>query len=118
MRSFLAAGAALLAALAIAACGGGDSAPAPQQGVAGPQIPQDLRLVNCTDWREASVEERFGTVGALEDFAGGPTGGPGRGAVLDDEEAYSLLDGWCENGYARAFKLYKLYTRAAAFVGH
>ncbi|MGH2980557.1 MAG: hypothetical protein ACRDKV_00750 [Solirubrobacterales bacterium] len=52
----------------------------------------------------------------LRDFAGGPTGSPaGHGAVLEDERAYDVLENWCENDFARGFKLYKLYTRAAAF---
>ena len=40
------------------------------------------------------------------------------GPVLDDERAYNLLQGYCANRFARGFKLYKLYERAAAFVGH
>jgi hypothetical protein len=52
----------------------------------------------------------------LRAFAGGPTGSPaGRGNVLEDEQAYELLENWCGNDFARGFKLYKLYTRAAAF---
>jgi hypothetical protein len=53
----------------------------------------------------------------LRAFAGGPTGeSPGqRGATLDDDLAYRLLENNCSKDYARGFKLYKLYTRAAAF---
>ena len=52
----------------------------------------------------------------LRDFAGGPTGSPaGHGNVLSDKRAYELLENWCANDFARGFKLYKLYTRAAAF---
>jgi hypothetical protein len=55
---------------------------------------------------------------ALRDFAGGPTGSPsGRGATLDDDKAYRLFQGNCEQDFARRFKLYKLYTRAAAIGG-
>jgi hypothetical protein len=35
--------------------------------------------------------------------------------VLEDDQACDLFEGWCENEYARGFKLYKLYARAAAF---
>jgi hypothetical protein len=38
--------------------------------------------------------------------------------VLDDERAYELLQSYCAHYFARGFKLYKLYERAAAFVGH
>ena len=38
--------------------------------------------------------------------------------MLDDDQAYDLLEGQCEPEFAGAFKLYKLYGRAAAFAGH
>jgi hypothetical protein len=38
--------------------------------------------------------------------------------VLDDARAYKVLESYCANSFARGFKLYKLYERAAAFVGH
>ena len=106
---------AILACIGLASgCGGSDG-----EGTAsgaGPQIQVDLRLADCTDWRRADVSERLGTVRQLRDFAGGPTGSPGvRGNVLDDERAYEVLQNWCRNEFARGFKLYKLYTRAAAF---
>ncbi|MBN1527565.1 MAG: hypothetical protein JW895_00770 [Thermoleophilaceae bacterium] len=51
-------------------------------------------------------------------MSGGPTGSPaGTGAVLSDERAYELFEGYCKAGFAKRFKLYKLYTRAAAFGG-
>ena len=63
--------------------------------VEGPHIAVPLQLADCT---------------------GGPTGSPGlRGNVLDDERAYRLFQNYCGNYFARGFKLYKLYTRAAAF---
>jgi len=38
--------------------------------------------------------------------------------VLEDGRAYELLQNYCANYLARGFKLYKLYERAAAFLGH
>ena len=58
---------------------------------------------------------------ALRKFAGGPVGsstGLKYGSVLDDQRAYRVLDSWCRKYFARGFKLYKLYERAATFVGH
>ena len=87
----------------------------------GSQIIVPLWLVRCTDWNLASVEERHGTLRQLKNFAGGPVvgGGPhpaeGMGAVLEDGQAYDLLSNTCKQNYARAFKLYKIYGRAAAF---
>ena len=38
--------------------------------------------------------------------------------MLDDDRTYTLMQSFCANHFARGFKLYKLYERAAAFVGH
>ena len=71
---------------------------------------------DCTDWKKADAAQRLGTVRELRDFAGGPVGQtPAHGNVLDDRKAYDLLQNYCSNFFARGFKLYKLYTRAAAF---
>jgi hypothetical protein len=107
--------AALLAGLALPGCLGGSSSNPP--GSAGVRIGTPLQLANCGDWRKASPQEREGTVRDLRGFAGGPVGeSPGRtGATLDDDRAYKVLDDYCKADFARGFKLYKLYTRAAAF---
>ena len=99
----------------VTGCGG--SSPNSSTPVAqGPHIDVPLRLADCSDWKRADVSQRLGTVKQLRDFAGGPTGSPGgHGNTLEDEKAYDLLQGYCGNYFARGFKLYKLYTRAAAF---
>jgi len=33
-------------------------------------------------------------------------------------EAFGVLESYCSKYFARGFKLYKLYERAAVFVGH
>jgi hypothetical protein len=72
--------------------------------------------VDCSDWRKATPSERSGIVKVIRGFAGGPTGDPGRrGATLPDDKAYDLFEGYCRRDFARGFKLYKLYTRAASF---
>jgi hypothetical protein len=107
--------AALLAALG--GCGD-DSGPAPAQSASGARLGVPLRQADCETWRDAGVRERYAALEALRSFAGDRTGSPGgHGATLDDQDAYDLLDRSCEPPYARAFKLYKLYTRAAAFNG-
>ena len=76
----------------------------------------EVRLADCTDWKEADLKQRYATIEALRRFAGGPTGSPGgRGATLEDDEAYKLFESYCANDFASAFKLYRLYTRAASF---
>jgi hypothetical protein len=119
-RAFAAA--LLAAAVAVAGCGGGPSTQ-PQVDV-GPNVGQPINLADCHDWQQANVEQRLGTIDQLKGFAGGPVVGnnasspSGTGSVLDDKEAYDLFDRWCGQSYARGFKLYKLYQRAAAFEGH
>ncbi len=99
---------------ALIGCGGSDASNTASG--AGPHIGVALRLADCNDWNQADVSERLGTVQQLHDFAGGPSGSPGgHGNVLSAKRGYDVLDNWCRNNFARAFKLYKLYTRAAAF---
>jgi hypothetical protein len=94
----------------LAGCSGSDDSPPSRE--AG--VP--VRLADCTHWRDADPRERRALVRAVRDFAGGPSGSPGgRGATLPDSKAYTLFDSYCENRFARGFKLYKLYTRAASF---
>jgi hypothetical protein len=106
----LAAGLIAAAALALAGCGGD---PPADQGVGG-NTP--LRLANCDDWNGSGVEERLFTVEQLRQLNEG-TSDVVRGAVLDDDEAYDILEGQCQQEFAGAFRLYKLYGRAAAFLG-
>jgi len=108
--------AAAMLGAALSGCGGG-GVPTDQQNV-GPAIQGPLELTDCTDWNAASLSERLGTVREIREFAGGPSGSPGlTGATLDDEDAYDLFENYCANEFARGFKLYKLYERAAAFGG-
>jgi hypothetical protein len=87
----------------------------------GPGVSRTLQTATCTDWRKGTDFQRRRTVVQLRRFAGGPIGsssGIQRGPVLDDERAYKVLQSYCVNKFAGAFRLYKLYERAAAFVGH
>jgi hypothetical protein len=112
---------ALCATAVLAACGSGSSTQ-PQIDV-GPNVGQPINLADCHDWTQANTEQRLGTIKQLKDFAGGPVVGnnasapAGRGSVLDDKKAYELFNRYCAEDFARGFKLYKLYERAAAFAG-
>jgi hypothetical protein len=109
---------ALLAGVLIAACSGCNSGEETAAGVIQAQPPTAVRLVDCGDWREAGPKDRARMVAALRKFAGGLTGSPGgHGATLKTDDAYKLFDSYCANDFADGFKLYKLYTRAAAFSG-
>ena len=99
----------------VAGCGGGSDASNSAAG-AGPDLGVPLRLADCDDWNQADVSERLGTFRSCSNFAGGPTGSPaGHGTMLSTKRAYNVLRNWCQQSFAHGFKLYKLYTRAAAF---
>jgi hypothetical protein len=80
-----------------------------------------IRTADCTDWKRGSLEQRHGTIAQLHEFAGGPVGSSPQmqnGPVLGDARAFELISSACSKRFARAFKLYKLYERAASFTGH
>jgi hypothetical protein len=94
----------------------GEEAPA----VASPAVNGTIRLATCQDWNRATAPRRFGTLRVLAYLSAGRV--PGRpelrGPALDDQQAYDILERSCAPPLATAFKLYKLYDRSAAFVGH
>jgi hypothetical protein len=103
-----------LLALSLAACGGSSGDPPPSG--AGPALAAPINLANCADWNEASVDQRLATIDQIKDFVGGPVAGTeASGETLDDDRAYDLFESYCAEEFARGFKLYKLYSRAAAF---
>ena len=87
---------------------------------ASPAVNGTIRLASCEDWKRATGPQRFGTLRVLAGLSAGPVPGrPGlRGPVLDDQQGYDMLERSCAPAMASAFKLYKLYDRSAAFVGH
>jgi hypothetical protein len=107
---------AALAALTVSGCLGGSSSGG-RPAEAGARIAAPLQLADCRDWHRATPSERQETIRQLRAFAGGPVGESRglHGATLDDDAAYQVLDDSCKHEFARGFKLYKLYTRAAAF---
>jgi hypothetical protein len=112
---------AIIAVAVIAGCGGSGTQP---QIDVGPNVGQPIGLADCHDWNEANTEDRLGTITEIKGFASGPVIGnsgsapQGTGKVLDDKQAYDLFNRYCAEDFARGFKLYKLYERAAAFAGH
>jgi hypothetical protein len=101
---------AIACAAALAGCGG-DDAPAPQAGPSG-LAEARLQQADCTDWRRSSLRDRYAVVDRLEEVVRGPRG---EGRTLPDDRAYEIIDGRCENYFARGFLLYEIYTRAVAF---
>jgi hypothetical protein len=102
-------------------CGGSSSSTKSAQELPRSPAVGSVRGADCTDWKKGTIEQRRSTVVALRNFAGGPVGssaGIQKGPVLEDGRAYRVLESYCKHHFARGFKLYKLYERAASFVGH
>lgn len=72
------------------------------------------QFVDCGDWREGTVTERFATI---EELRGQLTAQTSETAAspLSDERAYEILDKTCATEFADSLRLYKLYVRAQAF---
>ena len=104
----------------LAGCGGSGAAKKKVDYTKGPGVNRTLQAATCDDWQKGTDFQRRRTVVQLRGFAGGPIGssaGLKNGRVLDDGRAYKVLQSYCVNRFARGFRLYKLYERAAAFVG-
>jgi hypothetical protein len=119
VRGPLATVAILFALLALAACGGRSSASTSTAARAPARYQPTVRSASCLDWRRETTAERAALLAAMRGFFGGQvdsSSAPGaNGPVLDDRHATTLLDGYCRQPFAAAFKLYKIYGRAAAF---
>lgn len=107
----------------VAACGGDDAADrAAAERAArtkavplGPLLAGSVApLAQCRHWvggtrirKLATIDDIRGQVNRRDTGVTSP--------ALTDEEAYGLFDRACSNGYARGFRLYVLYARAAGF---
>ena len=70
--------------------------------------------VECRDWSRATEDERLATIEEVR--AAINLEGTGADAPpLSDDEAAAVFDGACDEPYARGYRLYKLYARAAGF---
>jgi hypothetical protein len=88
---------------------------------AGVDVGESARSDTCAQWEKGTVQQRHGALKRLRKFATSPIGSSKDrryGPTLSEPRAYRLFDSLCAKHFARAFKLYKLYERAAAFIGH
>lgn len=91
--------------------------------LAGPvtaDVGESARSDTCAQWERGTVQQRHGALKRLRKFATSPIGSSNvrkYGPTLSESRAYRLFDSLCAKHFARAFKLYKLYERAAAFLG-
>jgi hypothetical protein len=103
---------ALVAGVALAACGEGSQPRAEPLGetVAGSVAP----LAQCRDWKSGTEPEKLATIADIRsqiNLEGGTVQTP----PLSDEEAMRVFDNACSHRFARGFRLYVLYARAAGF---
>jgi hypothetical protein len=113
----------LSAAAVLCACGEDESAPAQRIDVSGRSDISGVGksiggsvapLAQCRDWRRGTVAERLATI---EDIRGQltPQTSPNEESGYPDRDAYELFERVCAQDFASAYRLYKLYTQAAAF---
>ena len=111
------------AAVAALGCGGSTSPPRATDASASSSAgnssvteAETVRVADCRLWTVLDAAGRARLLTAMRTFFGGRVDhGNGRGGVLDAAHAARLFDNYCRLPFARAFKLYKLYGRAAAF---
>lgn len=71
-------------------------------------------LAQCSDWAAGDRDQRIATLHDIRAQVN-QTGAAEPTTDLSDEKAYAVLQRTCSQPYAAGFRLYKLYTRAAAF---
>jgi hypothetical protein len=106
-------------ALLLAAAGCGDDADDGDAGGEVKPLGQELagsvaHLAQCEDWVGGSRERKLATIEDIRAQVNRRDTGIDAPA-LSDEEAMGLFDRACSNSYARSFRLYVLYARAAGF---
>jgi hypothetical protein len=72
------------------------------------------QLARCSDWNEGIRAERLATIADVRAHVN-LRDGTVRTAELSNEAAYRVLQATCGKAFARSFRLYKLYARAASF---
>ncbi|RFU42364.1 right-handed parallel beta-helix repeat-containing protein [Actinomadura logoneensis] len=100
---------------------GGGKAAAPGTTAAANENHQDgsLSHVDCLWWRTASPARRRHMLDVMRQVFGARIGSSDHaaaGATLTDQQATTVFGNACTPAYATAFKLYKLYNHAAAFM--
>jgi hypothetical protein len=71
-------------------------------------------LAQCSDWNEGTRAQRLATIADIRAQVN-LRDGPVRTAELSNQAAYRVLRSTCGNGFAKSFRLYKVYAKAASF---
>lgn len=106
--------------LAVSACGGDDSesSTAEQDGEAAAlgevRVGSVAQLAQCSDWERGSREERLATIDDIREQIN-LRDGTVQTPELSDDAAYEVFESTCSQDFAKSFRLYKVYARAAGF---
>jgi hypothetical protein len=107
----------LIGCAALLGCGGSSS---DDEGTTTTLEGTDYQHLTCSDWDSADESRQDEIIAGFRAILGGQVTGrhaSGRGSVLDDDYARRLFDNYCQQTFARAFMLYKLYGQASGFAG-
>ncbi len=102
------------AVIALSGCGGSGGEAAPVQPVGQDKAGSVAPLAQCRDWIRGNPAEQLATIEDIRsqiNLEGGTVQAP----PLSDEEAQGVFDRACSNEFAKTFRLYVIYSRAAGF---
>jgi len=106
---------ALFLAVAMAGCGDGEGDSNAEVKPLGPLLAGSVaHLAQCKHWVGGSRERKLATIEDIRAQVNRRDTGI-RAPALSDEEALGLFDRACSNDFARSFRLYVVYARAAGF---
>ena len=71
-------------------------------------------LAQCADWNRGSRDRRLATLADIREQINLQDSAV-KTPELSDRAAFRVLDNTCRKPFARSFRLYKLYARAASF---
>jgi hypothetical protein len=101
-------------ALAIGACGSDPEPAEKAQPVGDALVGSVAPLAQCADWSAGSRAERIATIHDIREQVNLQDSAV-KTPELSDKAAYRVLDTTCRKVFAKSFRLYKLYARAASF---
>jgi len=105
----------VVAALAVGGCGDDDKPAAAAAKPLGESLGGSVaQLANCGDWAGGARDRKLATIADIRNQVNRDDTGIDT-PPLSDKEALALFDRACAPAYARGFRLYVLYARAAGF---
>ncbi len=102
------------AALALGACGADSETAEKAEPVGDVLVGSVAPLAQCADWNAGSRAERLATIDDIREQVNLQDSAV-KTPELSDKAAYRVLDTTCRKAFAKSFRLYKLYARAASF---